>query len=191
MPADVDIEVWTGGIAGNPNNHISLGTASAIRLRSDDNPTTLDLNKPVKVPDAGSNYSYWVHVALRWSGTFSQISEIKHYIGGDETVDWGTGVTLYRGGTSSAGGVPEASYTPATGSQGTTGDEMTANHPYYGSKTDIETDTSGSPMAVDNGSYASGTTGPSKAVLLQAEVQDTASHGLKSAETLTFEWSEI
>lgn len=192
MAATVDVEVWTGGSSGSPNK----STASTLRFRSDDSPTTIDSSNPCVIPDSGTNYSYWVHVALALSGTYTEVSNIRHYT--DGTIGWslGTGGQVVRGNQDSGDhGCPEGSYEPATGNQGTTGDDLASNHAYYSGETtsvmDITGDTDTSPATIDSSSYGPDASASTQAVVLQIQIDTDATQGTQSSETFTFVYDEI
>jgi len=191
MAATVVTEVWTGGTSGSPG---SKTNASTLRFRTDDSPTTTDTSNPLIIPDSGTNYSYWVHLALDISGTFSEVSNIRFY--SDGTLGWslGTAGQVARGNRDSGDqGCPEASYDPASGTVGTSGNDLGANHSYFSAQTTSEADafaaTSGSPITVDSSTYTTATS--SKAVVLQADVDTDASTGTQADETFTFLYDEV
>lgn len=190
MAATVNVEVWTGGSAGSPTKT----NASTLRFRTDDSPSTIDTTNPLIIPDSGTNYSYWMHVALNWSGTYSEISNIRFHT--DGAIGWslGTAGQVVRGNRDSGDhGCPEASYAVATGTAGTSGDDLGANHGYYSAQTtseaDVTGDTSGAKATIDSSTYT--TDGSSKAVVLQADVDTDASTGVQPDETFTFTYDEI
>jgi len=157
-------------------NGASPGTATTItNLRhctSDTyNPGT---SYPIPRPSSGIKRGYWKTIYLNAdtspSGT---IDNIKFYC--DGSIDW-TGCTLYIGTTDT--------YTQATGTEGDSGDDSTV------ATTDITTYTSSSPLSV-NGSISNPDTGKiSDYVILQLDVTSSASAGLLSQETLTFQYDE-
>ncbi|MEA3432061.1 MAG: hypothetical protein U9R01_05215 [candidate division WOR-3 bacterium] len=124
MAATVGIVCAYGGSDGAPtytSNLIDVG----FRFRSDDSPATLDLTNSIRIPTSGFNYSYWVHLCLDISGTFSQINNIKFYCDGMIGWDYGTGGAILVGIRDTGdNGCPVASYDKATGTEGTTGDYM-------------------------------------------------------------------
>lgn len=190
MAATVNTEVWTGGSAGSPNKT----AASTLRFRTDDSPTTTDTSNPLIIPDSGTNYSYWVHLALEISGTFSEVSNIRFYTDGSLGFTLGTAGQVVRGNRDSGDqGCPESSYEVASGTVGTSGDDLGANHGYFSGQSTPEADafnaTSGSPITVDSSTYTSSTS--SKAVVLQADVDTDASTGTQSDETFTFLYDEV
>lgn len=190
MAATVNTEVWTGGSGGSPNKT----DASTLRFRTDDSPTTTDTTNSIPIPDSGLNHSYWIHAAINWSGTYTEISNIRFYT--DGTLGWsaGTDGDVQLGNRDSGDlGCPEASYDPATGTTGTSGDDLGANHSYYSGQTTSETSafvfTSGSTATIDSNTYS--TDGSSYAAVLQLDVDTDASAGTQSDETFTFLYDEI
>lgn len=191
MAATVSIQRITGAPASK-----TYTTVTNVRLRTDD-ANTQDLTNPVKKPTSGFNYSYWASICLDLSGTFSQISNIRHY--SDGAIGWnlGTGGGLFRGNRDTGDiGCPDASYEQAGGTQGTTGyaiDDATNGHTYYNTQTtpvvDVSNDTSSSPAVVDSSTYTAA--GKTKHIVLQAKVASDATAGVQAAETLTWEWDEI
>ncbi len=151
---------------------------------ADDN--AQDLTNPI--PISGSlKRSYWASIRLEFSGTFSQIDNIRHFCDGTIGFTHGTSGALQA--CSTPEGVTDANYDQATGTPGDTGDEMVANHTNVSAKTDIENHTSGSPATVDAGPYSSADN--SNHVVLQQDVDTDATLGLQTAETLTFRVDEI
>lgn len=193
MVATVEVEYWNGGSNGSPNKT----TASTFRMRTDDNPATIDSTNPLVVPDSGLNYSFWVHIALSISGTYTEVSNIRFY--SDGAIGWtlGTDGVLNRGNRDSGdNGVLEADYVVATGTVGTTGDALddgTNGHSFYNGQTtpvsDVANDTSSSPALIDSNTYT--TDSSTKAVVLQAVVDADATQGAQGSETFTFLYDEI
>lgn len=183
-------------------NGVSPGTATTItnaRLRTDDN-NTADLTNPCII-GSSLNYSYWKHIELAFSGTFTQISNIRHYSDGTiNTWTLGTNGKLVRGNRDSGdNGCPTASYQQAAGTTGTTGfsiSDATNGHAFYKSQVtptaNVNSDVSGSPATIDTTAYTSA--GQSKGVVLQLLI-DTAANGavqgVMAAKTLTFIVDEI
>jgi len=66
-----------------------------FKFRSDDDPTNTDNTAPILKPDSGTYYSYWVHLCLEFTGTFTQYTNVKLY--SDGTNSWGTGVDILVG----------------------------------------------------------------------------------------------
>lgn len=143
-------------------------TGGTVRFKNADN-ATVDLNNPMVVPGAGSDWSFqkWLRMNVT-GGTYTQITNVKAYTDGSSGL--GTGVNLW--------GKAVASYsTPA---------EETASTGYA----NMFTYTSGSPLALGAGPYTS--TGEKADHLVMAlEVTSSASGGLTPSETLTLAWDEI
>jgi len=190
MAATVEIEFWSGGSDGSPNKT----TASTLRFRTDDNPDLIDTSNPLIIPDSGLNHSFWQHIALAISGTFDEVSNIRFHTDGTIGYTLGTDGKVVRGNRDSGdNGCAEADYDVATGTTGTSGDDLGGNHGFYSGQTtseaDISNDTSGSPATIDSNTYTSNTS--TKAVVLQADVDTDASPGIQSDETFTFLYDEI
>ncbi len=190
MAATVAVEYWNGGSAGSPTKT----SASTFRFRSDDSPATIDNTNPLVIPSSGQNYSYWAHIALAISGTFTQVDNIRAY--SDGTIGWTLGTTgqVRRGNRDSGdNGTPEASYDVASGTSGTTGDDLETAHSYYSAQTtkssNFASDTSASPVTVDTTAHTSAAS--SKALVLQVKVDNDATLGSQASETFTFLYDEI
>jgi hypothetical protein len=186
----VNVEFWSGGSAGSPTKT----NASTYRYRTDDDPDTIDNTNPCVIPDSGLNYSFWRHIALNWSGTYDEISNFRLYTDGTLFSGLGTDGEVQRGNRDSGDqGCPEASYEPATGTVGTTGDDLAANHPYYSGQTtsvaNLANATSGSPITIDSSTYT--TDGSSYALVDQVVIDTDASSGTKSSETYTWQFDVI
>lgn len=145
-------------------------TSGTIRFKNADN-ATVDLNNPMVIPGAGSDFSFEKWLRLNVTGTFTQITNPKAYT--DGTSGFGTGVTAYakRVGTYA---------TPA---------EATATTGY----TDLFTYTSGSPLTLDsiNAGPFTATGDFGDYLVLMLKVDSTAAAGVLTAETLTFAYDLI
>jgi len=190
MAATVAVEVWNAGTAGSP----SKNDDDALRFRTDDSPGTRDATNPCIIPSSGTSWSYWVHVALAMSDSFTQINNIRHY--SDGTINWtlGTGGMVLRGNKDTGdNGVAEGSYEVAAGTEGTTGSELASDYTWYSGETtktaNITSDTSGSPATIDTTDYSSADS--SKAIVLQAQIFNDATQGTQAAETFTWLYDEI
>lgn len=174
MAATMSIKEVNGAGAGTANTitNARLCTADAY------NPGTAN---PLVKPSSGSNYSYWKHLYLNAdtspSGT---INNIKWYT--DGTIGW-TGVTLKV--------AEESAYDPATGTEGTTGDEAEAGHSGEPTMVDASTYTSASPLSL-TGSISNPDTGKvmTNYILLQATISTDAVAGSLSSETITYRYDE-
>ena len=194
MAATVDIYFDFGGSdtsAGTNQDTDALGPPN-IRFKTADD-ATIDTASPIPVPAAGTNYSYWKQVYLYCANADSDtIDNVKFY--SDGTISFGTGVTLMVGDeTPVKNSGSEAGYEVATGTPGTTGNEMVAAHAGLSGSTDAASLTSGSPLTVsisEAGNVINAATETSNYVILQVNVATTAAAGLTSSETLTFQYDE-
>lgn len=192
MAATVESEVWTGGSDGSPNKSTS-GTGT-LRYRTDDSPTTIDKTNPLVIPSSGTNYSFWIHNALSISGTYDEVSNIRFHTDGSIGFSLGSSGKVVRGNRDSGDhGCPESSYNMATGTTGTSGDDLGGNHGYYSGQStpeaNVANDTSGSKATIDSSTYTSD--GSTYALVTQADVDTDATSGVQSNETYTFTYDEI
>lgn len=142
-------------------------TSGTVRFKNADN-ATVDLVDPMVVPTSGSDFSFEKWLRMNFTGTFTQVSNLKFYTDGSS--GFGTGVNTWAKAV--------ASYaTPA---------EATATTGYA----NAFTYTSGSPLSLGAGPYTA--TGDNGSYLVSMlEVASTASQGLLTSETFTFAWDEI
>jgi len=124
----------------------------------------------------------------------------NHKFYSDGAIGWnlGTGGKLVIGLRDTGdNGCPAGSYDQATGSEGTTGDDMeddTDGHAYYKAQ-DPETGlvsaytSAGTMLTVDTGDHSAAEA--FKHVVIQAKVADDAVRGLCAAEVLTFVYDEV
>jgi len=166
---------------------------TSARYCTADSATPGTLN-PIPIPSAGSfNRSYWKsHCLDLTSGGYTDISNIRFFT--DGTISWtlGTSGKVYVAKAASGdSGVPTASYTQATGTVGTTGDDMMTTIPYLSAHTAtvITTLTSAAMMTVDSTHYSGAA--KTKMVITQVTVDDDATHGAQAAEQFTFMWDEV
>lgn len=195
------IQEVVGGSNGSPT--YGANVTNRVRMYSADASTTQTgaaTTNPVVIPSgAGYQYSYWKGVCLAISGTFTSVTNIRHYSAGNVASTWtmGTGGQLLRGTMSSGDiGVAAASYVVAIGTSGTTGNYMgSANpngHPYYNAQAtpvaNVDNDTSGASALIDSTSITSA--GYSKMIVLQVQVANSATQGTMTAVTLTWQYDE-
>lgn len=202
MVAVVIIEEANGGTDGTPATKTRVDGQGAndgtdVRFCTTDayNPIA---TYPCIIPSAGSNYSYWKHLHLDISGTFTTVNNIRFYT--DGTIGWtcGTGGGLYIGlrDTGDNGCPMDTEYDVATGVQGTTGhwmDDATNGHGYYKGESatpalvsDYE---SGTSLLIDSTDYS--VADESNAIVLQVKLETDATQGTQVDETLTFLYDEI
>lgn len=202
MVATVIINESNGGTDGTPGATTRVDGQGA-NAGTDVRFATTDAYNPIAtypcvVPSSGDNYSYWKHISLGISGTFTTVNNINFYT--DGTIGWtcGTGGGLYVGvrDAGDSGCPMDAEYDIATGTQGTTGDWMdhvTNGHGYYKDQTatpaDASTYTSGSTLLIDSADYSAAD--ESDATVLQCKIHNDATQGLQSDETLYWAYDEI
>lgn len=143
-------------------------TSGTVRFKNADN-ATVDTSNPMVIPPSGTDYSYekWLRFNVD-SGTYTEITNVEMYSDGGNGL--GTGVNAYA--------KTVAAYsTPA---------EATATTGY----TSVFSYTSGSPLVVGAGPYTS-TGDKGNYVVMMLTVDDTATAGVTSSETITWAWDEI
>jgi hypothetical protein len=197
LVATVRVVQAHGGGDGAPSYSPASGDAT-IRFHTADQYNPTDTTKPIPIPGSGFKYSYWVHVCLDLSGTFTKINNVRHY--SDGAIGWtlGTGGELRRGArdTGDQGCPMDTEYDVATGVEGDSGDPIedpTNGHGYYNTQTtptaDVANDTEASPAMIDSTDHT--VAGKTKAVVLQVKVASDATQGDQPDETLTWKYDEI
>lgn len=195
MVAAFSVYVDFGGSDGTPGTSTDIDALGppALRFKTADD-ATIDSVNPVPIPSSGTNYSYSKHIYLYCdTAPDTQVDNIKFYTDG---TGFGTGITLMVGDEfPTHNNASDAGYEVATGTAGTTGDEVVAAHAGLTGSTDAFTFTSGSPLSgptISEDSNIINAIGESTNYLvLQLNVASTASPGNKSNETLTFQYDEI
>lgn len=177
MPATMTIVEANG--AGQTLTDKTSGT---IRYKKADN-ATVDLNNPLVVPTAATEYSFPKYLRMRiTAGTFTEVSNLRCYTDGSS--GYGTGIKLWFRPT-------DTYVQPAIPS--------TAQDPPQiagGAMVDAFTYTSGSPLdidAINTGPFDSTALPKSIGdyVVSVLEVEIGATQGVKSAEAITMLWDEI
>ncbi len=191
MAATMQVFMDTGGTDNTPGSEDRVD-AIGLRFKSNDN-ITIDTADPIVVPAAGTNYSYWKAIYLKMTASDStKVNNIEFY--SDGTIGYGTGLTLMVGDeTPDKNSGSDAGYEVATGTPGTTGDEMVAAIGDLTGSADIESLVTGAPLTVsisETSSQMDATNETSDYVYLQVNVATTASAGLTASETLTFRYDE-
>jgi len=177
---------------GTEQNVDALGPPR-IRWKTNDN-ELIDVVDPVPIPAAGLNLSYWKQIYIKCAtAPDTQVDNIKFYT---DTTGYGTGITLQVGDqfpVKNSGS--DAGYELATGTPGTSGDDLVTNHAGVSSVSDAFTFSVGSPLAgptiSEAGSIINAINETSNYLIFQAEVGTTAGPGDKGDETLTFQYDEI
>lgn len=196
-------------VTGSSGSKTFTTITNRVRLFTTDQATdqaTPQITYPIPIPASDFNYSFWKHVCLDVSSTFTSVSNIRHYSDGAIGWNFGSGGQLMRGNRDSGDigvGVDTANshsdgYVQATGSTSVApyGDTIAASHTFYAGQTtptaDVASDTSASPATIEVGSLTEA--GKSKAIVFQVKV-DTAANGatsgVQTAETMTWKYDVI
>lgn len=182
MAADVQIRRWTGSSGGPTKTNV---TSINTRANAEDTHTTAGTTNPIQIPGAGTNYSYWVSTRLfANSAPSGVIDNIRWHT--DGTANFGTGVDANVAAAT-------ATYTQATGTAGTTGNQLTTVA--YTALTMAPVDAFSSyPNATTNlavsGSVSMATGDFGNFVVYQLTVGTTAGPGATSMETFTWLYDE-
>ena len=200
--ADVGVYQLTVGADGGGGS-AEDEVATSTRLQTQDDFDITNLTRPIPIPAAGFNWSYWIHVYLKIENIqdATQINNIQLFCDGAIGWTFGAGGVLYVGQRDAGDhGCPmDASYEVATGVLGTSGhdlDDAVNGHTYYNGQTpaylDIENYVTGARMDVDTTNHVIAE--KTKAAVLQVKL-DTAGNGavqgLQADETITFAYDEI
>lgn len=196
MVADFDVFydfAGTDATPGTEQDTDGLGPPN-IRFKTNDN-ATIDVIDPVPIPVAGTNRSYWKQIYIKCNtAPDTQVDNIKFYTDG---AGYGTGITLNVGDQFPVkNSLSDAGYEVATGTPGTSGDDVVTQHAGISSVTDAFTFTTGGselsgPTISESGSIINAIGETSNYLILQADVITTATPGNKADETLTFQYDEI
>lgn len=168
MAATISVKQRTG-TSGSPTNT----TITNLRLNTSDT-ANAGTATPLVKPASGTNRSYMASLYLNADTTpTGTINNVKWYT--DGSLGW-TGATLYAGTT--------ATYTQATGTSGTTGDDSGV------ATTDASTLTSAAPLSV-SGSLSNPSTGKiSDFVVIQMDLSTSVVAGTLTTETATWRYDE-
>jgi len=181
MAATVQIRRWTGAVGSPTQTDI---TSINTRANAEDAHSTAGTTNPVSIPSSGTNYSYWVATKLFVSSAPSGIIDnIRWHT--DGVANFGTGVDANVG--------TATSYKQATGTAGTSGDELnTTNYTTLSSNPVDAFDTypnATSALAV-SGSISATTGDVGDFVVYQITVDNTANPGSTNSETFTWLYDE-
>jgi hypothetical protein len=202
MVATIKVQEVTGESGSKVYTDNGVGTTT-VRLFTKDqatNQTTPQITFPVPIPTVDYYFSYWKHVCLDIAGSFTSVTNIRHYSDGDIGWNFGSGGELRRGNRDSGDiGCPTGDYQQALGTEGTTGYaiEVAVNgHAYYNGQTtktvNVEDDEAPNGVMVDTTGVT--VAGKTKMIVLQAKV-DTAANGatsgVQTAETMTWKYDVV
>ena len=158
-----------------PNNNLRFCTSDA------NDPGT---DNPIPIPGSGTYYSYAKTIAF-YVSVAPDTSITGIYIYTDGALGWGTGVEVVIGDQ-----YPTA-YVQATGTPGTTGNEITTFYTGVTGDSNLFGYTSGSPKGAITQKASTVTGRYSDYVILRCKVASTASSGAKAAETITWKYNEV
>ncbi len=191
MVATATVMSWNGGTDGSPTIASVPAGPPNVRFKDADS-NTVDTSDPVVI-EGSAKYCFWKHIALQFTGTYTQVDNIRHYT--DGTIGWTLGTTgEARRGNRDAGdhGVVDTAYEVADGLYDI--GVAVNGHSFYNGQTtktvDLATDTSGAPALIDSAAY----TAPpddTKAVVMQVLVDTDATAGDQADETFTWLYDEI
>jgi len=182
MAATVVINRWTGS-SGSPTKTAIQSINTVANTTDTHQATASSSTNPIKIPSAGTKYSFWVVTRLNATVTpAGTIDNLRWY--SDGTNNFGTGLTCV--------GNTATTYVQATGTAGDTGDQLTTGNytTLAATPVNVFTLTSGSPKAV-TGSIVNPSTGDFGDFLVyQIEVATSASPGVTGQETFTWLYDE-
>lgn len=157
-------------------------TSGTVRFKNADN-ATVDLNNPLIVPTANTEYSYekWLRAYIGATGPSSQITNLEFYMDGAK--GWAAGIKLWAVADAaySTPGVPTETDDPPEAPVNGTPAAMDDAFGY----------TSSSPLSLGSGPYSSTSSDFGSYLVLVMEVEVGSSPSLLTAETATFEYDEI
>ena len=193
MTATITVQECNGAVAGVWTD------VTTVYFKTKDE-CAADTAYPTPIPAASFNFSYWKSIRLKITGAYTKISAIKIYTDGSIGFPLGTAADVYIGKRNAGdNGCPTGSYQQALGTEGTTGKDMTDGtdgHAYYKGQSPavalLDAYSAASPLDLDGAEYTT-TPGPeyTKHVVLQWKVAPTATPGLVTPETITFQYNEI
>lgn len=198
MVAAYSILYSTGGSNGSPSwTALPGGGGTSFRFHTSVS-VAEDLVNPIPIPAAGFNYSFWVAIALHVTGTYTQVNNIRQH--SDGTISWNLGAAgALNVGSNSAGsnglGLTDAQYIVPSGTIGTSGDEIVANHATVDQAINIQTyNNATNALVLDTVNYGPNATFDSKHSCLQVKcstVGDGALQGVQGSEQVTVLADEI
>ena len=179
MSADIQILRKTGATPDNTNI-----TSINTRFKADDAHTTAGADNPIRVPDSGTNYSFWgtMRLNVNTNADSNTINNMKWYT--DGTNNLGTGIGLDIAAASA--------YDQAVGTEGESGSAIDGNHSHLISPvTGAFNYDSDNPFDIDATVTGTSSTGEiGDFVIYQITVADTAEAGASTQETASFQYDE-
>jgi hypothetical protein len=172
------------------------GGGTKIRWKSNTDMWTIDAADAMPIPGAGNNYSYWGQFYMEMTARPGSevVNNMKYYTDGG---DYGTGITLYVGDEDPVRtSALTTGYDLATGTPGTTGDRMDSGankHTDLTARTDAFSYVTGTPRSLtigESGNALDLVGETCNYLVMQLDVDSTASSGTKTAETQTGRYDE-
>lgn len=195
MVATVSVKVDTAGTGGTPGTLTDIDALGppALQFRTADN-STVDTLAPIVIPTSGTNYSYTKSCYLYCDVAPSvQLDNIQIYSDGSSGLGTGVGVVIGNQFPTKNSGA-STGYVVATGTSGTTGNEITTFYTGVTTVTSLFTFTSASTKLLtisETGSIINAIGETTNYFILQMTVASTASPGTTANETGTIQYDEI
>lgn len=164
-------------------------TDENTRANTYDSHSTADVASPIQVPTSGSNFSYWVHTRLNATGApTGTIDNLRWFTTDTVATAFGTDVECL-GARANSGA--NNGYRQASGTCGTTGDELTttAHDGLKSSPSNVFSYTSGSPLSL-SGTITGATGRFGDYFVYQTKVGTSAGPGATNKITFTFRYDE-
>lgn len=190
MTAVFDVKLDHGGSDTSPG---TKDTVTNLRFKTADDNDQDEVN-PIPIVSGQTKRSYWRQIYLKCTtAPTTKVDNLKFYTDGG---DFGTGITLNVAEQFPVNNVgADTGYEVATGTPGDTGDEVVAGHAGVTSVVDAFGLVQGTPLAGPSISEASAQIDAideeTNYLAFQLDVEDTASPGTLTAETLTVQYDEI
>lgn len=180
MAATVQIRRWTGS-SGTPTKTDITSANTVANAQDAHEGTASGSSNPIKIPAAGTNYSFWVATRLFASvAPTGSITNIRWHTDGAN--NFGTGVGC---------NVAEATaYTQATGTTGETGNVLNTSNYGASLKATASAFTYDVTTPLSIAGSVSGTGDFGSFVVYQLTVGTTASPGTTAQETFTWLYDE-
>ena len=195
MVATVTVEEANGSSASFTEKSVG----SPARFCTTDDPDPGETYPCTIPPPDLTYYSYWKQLCLNLQASFYLINNVRVYTDGSLAWTLGTGgrVVIGKRDVSTYGhGCPQANYQQAAGIGSRTGyaiKDAANGHAYYKGQitalASLFSFTSVAPCNVDLTDHTSAER--TKFIVIQAEIQDDATQGDKSDETVTFMYDEV
>jgi hypothetical protein len=189
MAAEFSVYYDFGGSDNNPGTEQDIDALGppTLRFKQADN-ATIDANDPMPIPASGTEYSRWKQIYLYCdTAPDTQVDNVRFFTDGG---GFGTGITV-----NVADQFPVKNSGADTGYDVSDANEVMTTHTDITSSTDAFTFTSGSPLSgpsiSEAGNIIDAIGETTNYLVLQMEVESTASPGNLADETFTFRYDEI